>query len=189
MKISIDAILGTARKINNEKEREEGNLDKKKSGVKVDSVSIGSRLNSRLDSIESEFREIQYSLTRNQIIRDGIEQLRNDLGRNGGTNQPNILRKVTFEGKNVLLSFVGEDINESMLKTKQEKNTELINVDVSRLKKLQIELDNMTASDLVGSERLKKIVSNIDSIFSRSDMANIENISSIRADTVARLIK
>jgi hypothetical protein len=189
MKISIDGILGTARKINNQKEREDNNLDRKKSGVKVDSVSIGSRLNNRLDSIETEFREIQSSLTRNQIIRDGIEQLRNDLGRDGGKNQPNILKKVTFEGTNVLHSFVGDDITEPILKTKQEKNTELINSDVNHLKKLQVELDNMTASDLVGSERLKKIVSNIDSIFSRSVITNIENISSIRADAVMRLIK
>ena len=34
----------------------------------MDSVSIGSRINTRLDAMETEFREIQSSLTKNQII-------------------------------------------------------------------------------------------------------------------------
>jgi hypothetical protein len=63
MKISIDGILGTAQKINKQKEQEDNNLEKQKSGVKVDSVTIGGRINNRLDAIETEFREVQSSLT------------------------------------------------------------------------------------------------------------------------------
>ena len=72
MKVSIDNILGTARKINNQRQLEEENLGKRKKEVKSDSVSISTKVNSRLDGIEREFREIQSSLTRNQIVRDGL---------------------------------------------------------------------------------------------------------------------
>ncbi|MBN2158310.1 MAG: hypothetical protein JW807_02865 [Spirochaetes bacterium] len=188
MKVSIEGILGTARKINNQKEQEESNLSRKKGDVKADSVSIGSRINSRLDTMETEFREVQSSLTRNQIIRDGIEQLRTDLMK-GGAAQQQILDGVTFEGATVLRAFVGDEISDSTITAKIEENTRLINSDITHLKKLQVELDNITASDLAGQDRAVKINSNIDSIFASSDMKNIEAISTIRPDAVMRLIK
>ncbi|HPV42421.1 MAG TPA: hypothetical protein PKX40_14680 [Spirochaetota bacterium] len=188
MKISIDGILGTAQKINSQKELEENNPNKKRSDVKTDSVSIGSRINTRLDAMETEFREVQSSLTRNQIIRDGIEQLRTDLQK-GAPEQKNILDNVTFEGNRVLRSFIGESITEQQISEKMEINSRFINDDVTRLKKLQVELDNITASDLVGQDRLKNIVSNVDTIFTRSGAASLENISTLRPDAVMRLIK
>jgi hypothetical protein len=188
MKISIDGILGTAQKINSQKELEENNQNKKKSDVKVDSVSIGSRINTRLDAMETEFREIQSSLTKNQIIRDGIEQLWADF-RKGGQEQQNILKNVAFEGAPVLSGFMGTAINEQTLTEKLEKNGTMINDDIGRIKKLQVELDNITASDLVGRDRLAGIMSNVDSIFGRSEIKNIDTISNLRPDAVMRLIK
>ncbi len=188
MKVSIDGILGTAQKINSQKELEENNPNKKRSDVKTDSVTIGGRINTRLDAMETEFRDVQSSLTRNQIVRDGIDQLRTDLQK-GAPQQQNILTNVTFEGTMVLRSFVGETLTEPQLNAKMEAATTLINEDITRLKKLQVALDNITASDLVGQERLKNIVSNVDSIFTRSGMANIESISTLRPDAVMRLIK
>lgn len=188
MKVSIDGILGTARKINSQKELEDNNSDKKKSDIKVDSVSIGGRINTRIDAMETEFREIQSSLTKNQIIRDGIEQLSGDL-KKGGRDQQNILNTVAFEGKNVLRGFIGDTVNEAVITDRMEKNATLINNDVNRLKKLQVEMDNIVASDLVGQDRMTGIMKNIDTLFSRSDMKNIENISTLRPDAVMRLIK
>ncbi len=188
MKVSIDGILGTAQKINSQKELEENNPNKKRSDVKTDSVSIGSRINTRLDAMETELREVQSSLTRNQIVRDGIDQLKADLLK-GAPEQQNILNNVTFEGNRVLRGFVGEAITEQQLAAMMDTNGKLINDDVTRLKKLQVELDNITASDLVGQDRLKNIVSNIDSIFTRSGVTNIESISTLRPDAVMRLIK
>mgnify|MGYP001182322624 FL=1 len=89
----------------------------------------------------------------------------------------------------MLRSFVGEAITEQLLNSKMETNTQLINDDVTRLKRLQVELDNITASDLVGQDRLKNIVSNVDSIFARTGAASLENISTLRPDAVMRLIK
>jgi hypothetical protein len=188
MKVSIDGILGTAKKINSQRELEENNSNKKKGDVKTDSISIGSRINTRLDAMETEFREVQSSLTKNQIIRDGIEQLRADFQK-GGQEIQNIINNVTFEGKKTLDGFNKAVISEPLLYEKQENTARLINEDVTRLKKLQVELDNIMASDLVGQDRLKKIMSNIDSIFTRSGSTNIESISTLRPDAVMRLIK
>lgn len=188
MKVSIDGILGTARKINSQKELEEGNQNKKKADVKMDSVSIGSRINTRLDAMETEFREIQSSLTKNQIIRDGIEQLWADFKKDG-QEQQNILKNVTFEGTPVLKGFMAENVTEQALNEKRDTNTNMINEDIGRLKKLQVELDNIMASDLVGRDRLSGIMSNVDSIFSRSEITNIDSISNLRPDAVMRLIK
>lgn len=188
MKVSIDGILGTAKKINSQRELEENNSNKKKSEIRTDSISIGSRINTRLDAMEAEFRDVQSSLTRNQIIREGIEQLRTDLQK-GGQERQNIINSVMFEGKKVLAGFETEAVTDRLLDAKQENTARLINDDVTRLKKLQVELDNIMASDLVGQERLQNIMTNIDSIFPRAGMANIENISTLRPDTVMRLIK
>jgi hypothetical protein len=188
MKVSIDGILGTARKINSQKELEENNNSKKKSDLKTDTVSICGRINTRLDAMETEFKEIQSSLTRNQIVRDGIDQLRNDLQK-GAPEQKNILNNVTFEGNKVLYSFIGDSINETNLNLKQEQNAGLISDNINHLKRLQVELDNITASDLGGQDRLKSIMSNVESIFTRPGAGSLENISSLRPDAVMRLIK
>ncbi len=188
MKVTIDGILGTARKINSQKELDEKNFNRKQGDIKTDSVSIGSRVNTRLDSIETEFREIQTSLTKNQIIRDGIERLREDLGR-GAPEQKKILDGATYEGRELLRGFVGGPVSGLLLDGKTEENTSLIQKDITRLKRLQVELDNIMASDLAGQDRLSKIMSNIDSVFTGSNMANIENLSTLRPDAVMRLIK
>ena len=80
-------------------------------------------------------------------------------------------------------------MNETVLNEKLDKNGNMINEDIGRIKKLQVELDNITASDLVGRDRLSGIISNVDSIFKRSEIANIDSISNLRPDAVMRLIK
>lgn len=188
MKVSIDGILGTAKKINSQRELEENNSNRKKSEIKTDSISIGSRINTRLDAMEAEFKDVQSSLTRNQIVRDGIEQLRADYQK-GGQESRTIINNVTFDGKKVLTDFDAEAITSELIEARLENTVRRINDDVTRIKRLQVELDNIMASNLVGQDRLQNIMTNIDSIFSRSGMTNIESISSLRPDTVMRLIK
>lgn len=188
MKVSIDGILGSARRINSQRQLNEEGQNKKKSEIRGDSLSISTRINSRLDSIDKEFRETQSSLTKNQIIRDGIEQLQNDYGR-GGANMQAILDKVTFEGKNILRSYVGETITGDLLKGKMGQVSGLINSDIEKLKRLQVELDNITASNLAGTDKTQTIMSRMEKYFSGAESANIENISRVQADAVMRLIK
>ncbi|MCX7678450.1 MAG: hypothetical protein N2316_04455, partial [Spirochaetes bacterium] len=81
MKISIESIIGSARRI--QSLREEYHKGEKEEGarVRVDVVSLERKANMRLSEIESELRGIQNSLTRNQVIEDGIQRIRDDLTR------------------------------------------------------------------------------------------------------------
>ncbi len=188
MKVSIDGILGSAKKINSQKQLDEESLNRKKKEVKSDTVAISRKVNSRLENIESEFREIQSSLTRNQIINHGIKQLAEDSSR-GGKNRENILNDVSFEGKNVLKQFVGESFDPEQLGAKSDTVNNMIETDISRLKKLQVEVDNILASDLAGEGKAEGIQSNIDSLYTALDSGKLESLTNLKVDSVMRLIK
>ena len=189
MKVSIDAILGSARKISNQRQVEEEAPDGRRGdGLRTDRIEIENRVASRIDNIQKELREIQTTLTRNQIIRDGLEQLRADYGK-GGQNQQQIMDTVTFEGNRVLRSFVGEGVTEEVLNVRNTKISEMISSDVDKLKRLQIELDNIMASNLAVTDKTENIVSGIDRAFAEVGPAGIESVSRIRPDAVMRLIK
>jgi len=188
MKVSIDGILGSAEKIKSQTKLDEEHLNSGKKEIKKDSIAIENRINSRLDRIEKDFRELQSSLTRNQILKDGVNQLRDDLAR-GGQRQRDILNEIKFEGKNILYNFVGDSITESILHHKDDLVNESIQGDISKLKNLQVELDNIIASNLTEKEKSRSIQTDIESIFSKKIKGNLNTISSIKADTVMRLIK
>jgi len=188
MKVSVDNLIGSARRINSQRELDSDSNGTKKKDVKTDSISISNRIHNRLDGIESEFREIQSTLTKNQIIRDGITRLTDDL-RQGGTNSKNILDEVTFEGKNVLRTFVGESITESLLNGRSEKIDEMIGSDIDRLRRLQVELDNIVASNLIGEDKIEGLMGNFNSIISELDNGSVDSISRLRADAVMRLTR
>jgi len=188
MKVSVDGILGSARKINNQRQLDEDNLGKKKKDIKSDSVSIGTKVNSRIDSIETELRDIQSSLTSNQIIKDGIEQLRDDYNR-GGSNQEAILSEVKFEGEDVLKNFIREPVDGKSLDSKYDLIVNDITDDASRLKKLQVEVDNIMASNLAGTEKVDNLMTDINSVVLDIQNANLDSISSLRPDAVMRLIR
>ncbi len=188
MKVSIDGILGSARRINNQRQTEEDNLGKGKKSIKSDSVAIGSRVNSRLDAIEAELRTIQSSLTKNQIIRAGVENLREDID-NGGQNQQAILAETTFEGDRVLNEFVGPEITPALLEEKSSDINGFIADDADQLVRLQVEVENMMASTLVGADKAENVMANLETAVGNIDSAALENISSLRPDAVARLIK
>lgn len=187
MKVSIDNILGSARKIKSQTQLDE-DKGKKKKDLKIDTVSINNKIASRIDKIDSEIKEIQVSITKNQIINDGIAQLQNNLSGQKET-QENILENVRFQGKKVLSDFVGTDINAELLKDKKSEIDGLISRDVANLKKLQVELDNMMALNLGKNEKLENIISNIDSLFEEKLGENVNKISTLRADSVMRLLK
>ncbi len=188
MKVSIDGILGSARRINNQRQTEEENLGKGKKQVKSDSVAIGSRVNSRLDAIEAELRAIQSSLTSNQIIRAGVDNLQQDLEK-GGENRQAILAETTFEGARVLDEFVGPEINPDLLNEKATESNKVIASDADKLKRFQVEVENLMASNLAGTDRAENVMSRIETVVDNIDSRALESISTLRPDTVARLIK
>ena len=187
MKISIDNILGSARKIKSQRHLDDDSSKKKKE-LKIDSVSINNKIASRIDKIDNEIKDIQVSITKNQIINNGIIQLQNDHPGTEETQQ-NIMKNVLFQDEKVLSDFIGSVVTVDVLKNKKSEIDDLISKDVSNLKKLQIELDNIMSLNLGKNEKLENIMSNIDSLFAEKLGENVNNISRLRPDTVMRLLK
>jgi hypothetical protein len=189
MKVSIDGILGSARKIHSQRQAEEDSLNKKKNGeVRTDSVEIESRVSSRLDTIQKELREVQSSLTRNQILREGLNRLDADMAR-GGQNTAEIMNEVKFEGRKVLHDFAGENVSQGAIRAKMEQVNGLIGGDINRLTRLHVEVENILASNLAGTDKVETVMKNIETAFSGASNETINSVSSLRADTVMRLIK
>jgi hypothetical protein len=188
MKVSIDGILGSAQKINSQLQLDEDNLAKKKKEVRSDSVNIGSRVNSRLDTIESELRDIQTSLTKNQIIRNGIDQLVSD-GESGGSRREQILSDVRFNGNDVLREFIADYTDLERLDEKSLQVNDNIAGDTSRLKRLQVEVDNIMASNLAGPDRADSLMKDISGVLSDLNAVNPASISQLNPDSVMKLIK
>ena len=159
MKISIDSVLGSARRINSQRNIDGETKDKKKREVSTDSVEIENRVLSRLKTIQMELKDIQSSLTRNQIIHEGINSLRKDLAKGSG-ERDKIMDEVRFDNKKVLHEFVGESITEEILNNKQERIDNLIRDDISTLRRLQVEVENILASNLTDSGRIDDILKN-----------------------------
>ena len=185
MKVSIDGILGSAQRINSQ--RQVDDESQKKKDVRMDSVNIGAKINSRLDSIESELRDIQTSLTKNQIVRDGVDQLAVDY-KSGGTKQEQILSGVTFNGSQALRDFMGGAIFADSFAEKLRQINEAINADIGKLRKLQVEVDNITASNLAGT-KTDRLMDSINNALSSTDNVNPAVISQLNPDAVMKLIK
>ncbi len=186
MKVSIEGILGSARKINSQRQLDDGGSDKKKKEIRGDSISIGSKINSRLDSIETEYRDLQSSLTKNQIIKDGLDQLETDF-RKGGAGSQTIFEEFKFQGEPALRQFVGDTVTEPVIKARGEAVGGLIEKDISTLKRLQVEFDNIVASNLVNGDKLDAITANVDTIF--KGPGNLESMNRLNPDSFMRIIK
>jgi hypothetical protein len=188
MKISIENILGSARRVSGQRQGEESGQDKGRREVRTDSVDIQSRIDTRITTIQTELRDIQSSLTRNQIVSDGLRQLGDDISR-GGQNTGRILDEVRFEGQTVLRAFAGDRVSPESVKTGRERVTRLLNDDINSLRKLQVEAENMLAAGATGTGAIDDIMGNIEGALSRTDAGSLDGISSLNADTVRRLVR
>jgi hypothetical protein len=186
MKITADGLLGQAQKINNQKKTE---TESSASGIKearTDSVSIGKIVNSRVESIEKEIRELQTSLAKNQSINNGTEQLDRTL--TSGGNAAEILEKNTFNGKQVLKDFIGPEITPEIIKLKKDEIRELIKNDIAKLTRVQVELDNIIASDLAGSRKVENLMAGLTEFF-KGNPSSVDAISNLDAEKVMKLIR
>ena len=189
MKVSIDAILGSARKISNKRQVEEEAPDGRRGdGLRTDRIEIENRVASRIDNIQKELREIQTTLTRNQIIRDGIVRLQDDMAK-GGKNAASILDGTRFEGQAVLREFVGQSDSPSVLAARRESIGGLIAGDVAKLTRLQVEVENIAASNVVNGERIGALVGSVEDALGARDASSLGAISSLKEETVSRLVR
>lgn len=186
MKISADSLLGSAQKINNQKKMDEASPEKVNKEMKSDSLEITRKINSRIESIGKEVKDIQTSLSRNQIMRNGLEliQKTGSFGEKSGE----ILRNTTYEGSQVLKEYLGEIITRESVATGKKDVSGMINNDINRLTRVQVEVDNIIASDLANGKKPENLLADINNIF-RESGANAENFSNLNADKVMQLIK
>ena len=186
MKISADSLLGSAQKINNQKKLDEASPDKNNKGIKSDSLEITRKINSRIESIEKEVKDIQTSLSRNQIMRNGLDLI--EKTGSFGEKSGEILTNTTFEGSQVLKEYLAEIVTRESVAAGKKDVTGMINNDINRLTRVQVEVDNIIASDLAGGKRPENLLADINKIFGGSG-ANPENFSNLNADKVMQLIK
>lgn len=186
MKVSIEGILNSARRMKGQNFIDEESLHKKKGKIEKDSIEISSKINSRLLSIQKELSDIQSSMTRSQIIKEGISLLISDLDK-GGERQDLILNELKFGNEKVLRAFVGINPEKDELILKSDSINKNIEKDVSSLKKLQIEVENILASNLAGSTS-ESVIRDIQTIVSKTDSVGLSNIHDLKPEMVMNLI-
>ncbi len=185
MKITADGILGSAQKINSKRKIDEAGNAGNKKDLKTDSLNLGKVINSRLETIEREIKDIQTSLTKYQIINEGIDNIQKN---NSPENVNQTLTNTTFEGNKILRDFLGEDMNPAALETKKNEVKKLINNDINNLTKVQVEVDNIVASNLTGDRKVETLMADLNDIF-KNTHANLDTISNLDVDKVMKLVR
>ena len=186
MKITADGILGSAQKMNNQKKIDDSDLKQDRKNLKTDSVSIGKLVNSRIESMENEIKDIQTSLTKNQILSNGLDQLASAL--DSGRNVNDVLSKTSFEGKTILKDLVGHEVTTEAVKNRKTEIKSLLNNDINSLTKVQVELDNIIASGIAGGKKVESLMANLNDIF-KGNSSNLDSITNLDADKVRKLVK
>jgi len=187
MKITVDGILGSAQKINSKKKTDEAELKQDKKEIKPDSVNISKIINSRIETIEKEVKEIQTSLTKNQIIKEGIDTL---MSASTPEAVNKILDETTFNNNRILRDFMGSGISFSaeLIASKKNDVKSLIANDMNTLTKIQVEMDNIIASDITGTKKVENIMAGVNDTLKKTP-AGLESISNLDADKVRKLIR
>ncbi|MCX8124335.1 MAG: hypothetical protein N3F66_09245 [Spirochaetes bacterium] len=186
MKVSIDAILQSAQQL-----KSTINVDEHKSGNKnkitTDKIHIEHRVMARLDEIHTQIKDIQTNLTRYQVMSDGVGMLLDDI-RKGGSNSQNIINSILFNNRPVLKEFLGDSYDENSITYKSEQLKNLIADSISSLQKLEVEFENIVASDLARNVHLKDRINEINALIPRT-IKNPQHLHHLDAETVKRLIQ
>jgi len=185
MKITADGILGSAQNINNKKKSDEKELKQDSINLKNDSINIKNVINSRIEAIEKEVRDIQTSLTKNQMISRGIDRL---LAASNPITLDAIMNETLFNNSKILKDFVGPRLTQDEFKLKKNEIDSLISNNLISLTKIQVEMDNIAASNVVGNKKIESLMVGINGTL-KTTGAGMENISNLDEEKVMRLIK
>lgn len=186
MKVSIDAILQSAHQLKstiNVDEHKSGNRNK----VTSDKINIEHKVMVRLDEIHNQIKDIQTTLSRYQVIDEGIRMLLDD-NKTGGTNVLNIINSTQYNNRPVLKEFLGDSYDENILAHKKDHLKNLVADSITSLQRLQVEFENIVASDLAHNVHLKDKIDEIDLLIPRS-IKNAQHLHHLDAETVKRLIQ
>ena len=76
-----------------------------------------------------------------------------------------------------------------MLAARRENIGGLIAGDVAKLTRLQVEVENITASNVVNGERIGALVGSVEEALGAREAASLGSISSLKEETVSRLVR
>ncbi|MBP7901218.1 MAG: hypothetical protein KA015_00215 [Spirochaetes bacterium] len=189
MNINVDNIIGSAAKINN-KRNSDKSASRDENNKSIDSVEIGKKVNTRLDSIDSDLKNIQSSLSKNQTIRESLNLLFEEISM-GGSKSEIIIKEAKYADEAVLSDlFKDREINESNVRSLIDMTEKNITSDVSKLTKLQIETENIFASNMAGGDQIEKVIKSTETVFLSGGHVSAGNrLSVLNADLVMRLIR
>ena len=189
MNVNVDNIIGSAAKINN-KRNSEKSVSKDENSKSIDSVEIGKKVNTRLDSIDSDLKNIQSSLSKNQTIREALNLLLEELSMDGSKADA-IVKEAKYADEAVLVDlFKDREINQSNVRSMIEEADKNISSEVAKLTKLQIETENIFASNMAGGDQIDKVIKSTETVFLTGGHVSASNrLSVLNADLVMRLIK
>lgn len=187
--ISIETIIGSAQKINNQKTNFDKN-SRKTDSSKTDTVQISAKVNSRLNGIEVDLRKVQTELTSDQIIKNALIELREESG-SKNPSYSEVLKNYNSETRNLISKYIGDV--KSLTGDKIEQGLSDVNkqisTNVSELKRIQIETENIFASDMAQSDKAASVVKSVETYFISGNINAMNKISSLNADVVMRLTR
>jgi hypothetical protein len=186
MKISADNLLGSARRISSQRDTLKGS--EKGSSERSDRADIAAKVDSRLDAVSNELKEVQTDLSSKQAVKEGLGKIIEDFQKGG--NVSNLLNEVRFNDKKVLLDFLGgneDSLSMQLLSKKSDELDKLIMLDTNKLTKLQVESANIFASNLVKEDKADQIMKNLNDFMGTSGYP--ENFSRLNPETVMRLVR
>jgi hypothetical protein len=186
MKITTDGIIGSAARINNQ--RNSAKAVQEEGGKSAYTLEIGSRVNTRLDAIDGDLRTLQDSLTRGQTVRAVLNDLLTEVQADGGKTQ-SIIDSANYNGKPVLQGMFNGVPTESDVRSQLKITEDTIRMATAQLTRLSIETENIFASHLGGEEKIDKIIRSTETIFLAGDVTAHNRLSSLNADVVMRLIR
>lgn len=188
MKITADNLLGNAKKISSQRDSA-GSAKEKTSTVRSDRADIAYKVNARLESVSGEMRSLQNSLSEHQLVKDGIDQVMDETRKGNGANVKQILEAAKYEGRKVLLDYLGgsgDALTMQLLTAKNHEVESRISNDTQKLMKLQVESENILASSLSDKGKTGEI-NDINKLISES--RNGQSLSHLNPEVVLRLIK
>ena len=189
MAINIDNIIGSASIIQSRREK-----DNTVRGADVskprDSVEIGRKVNTRLDAIDSDLKNIQSSLSKNQTVRDGLNLLLEEISA-GGSHSDRIIKETMYSGEPVLSAMLKDtELTPENIRNFIKQTDENISAETVKLTKLQIETENIFASNMAGGEQIEKVIRSTETLFVAGGTVSASNrLSALNADLVMRLIR
>lgn len=186
--ISIETIIGSAQKINKQR-TEQKNSNNQLEKNNVDTVSISKKVNTQLDNIQKDLKSIQTNITDSQIIGNAINELREESS-NQNPDYSSVLNNYSDSNKQLVMNYLGkEEITEKLLNEKQNSLEKEQNMNIARLKKLQIETENIFASNLAASDKADQVIRTVETYFISGNMNAMNKLSTLNAEVVMRLTR